>query len=65
MFVEEAVDKLRGEPDFLSSVVSGLTVSGAYSAWCMSLSLVLFLLKHGFFDLARDVKETSTENDPS
>ena len=31
--VEEAVDQLRGTKDFLSTVVAGLSISGAFSAW--------------------------------
>lgn len=31
-FVEEAVDRLRGKKDFLSTVVAGLTISGGFSS---------------------------------
>ena len=31
--VEEAVDRLRGTKDFLSTVVAGLSISGGFSAW--------------------------------
>ena len=31
--VEEAVDRLRGRKDFLSTLVAGLSVSGGFSAW--------------------------------
>ena len=33
--VEEAVDRLRGTKDFLSTIVAGLSVSGGFSAWSM------------------------------
>lgn len=35
MFVvtEEAVDRLRGRSDFLSTVVAGLSLSGFFSIW--------------------------------
>jgi len=31
--VEEAVDRLRGTKDFVSTVVAGLSISGGFSAW--------------------------------
>ena len=31
--VEEAVDRLRGTKDFMSTLVAGLSVSGGFSAW--------------------------------
>lgn len=31
--IEEAVDRLRGTKDFLSTVVAGLSISGGFSAW--------------------------------
>lgn len=31
--VEEAVDRLRGTKDFISTVVAGLSISGGFSAW--------------------------------
>ncbi|KAK0509077.1 hypothetical protein JMJ35_008448 [Cladonia borealis] len=31
--VEEAVDRLRGTKDFMSTVVAGLSISGGFSAW--------------------------------
>lgn len=37
MFVvtEEAVDRLRGRSDFLSTVVAGLSLSGFFSIWSL------------------------------
>ena len=31
--IEEAVDRLRGTKDFISTVVAGLSISGGFSAW--------------------------------
>ncbi len=31
--VEEAIDRLRGTKDFVSTVIAGLSVSGGFSAW--------------------------------
>lgn len=31
--VEEAVDRLRGTKDFVSTVVAGLGIAGAFSVW--------------------------------
>lgn len=33
MWIEEAVDRIRGSKDFVSSVVAGLSTAGAFSAW--------------------------------
>ena len=43
--VEEAIDRLRGTKDFLSTLIAGLSISGGFSAWsecreCKYLSLV-------------------------
>lgn len=35
--VEEAVDRLRGSKDFLSTVVAALSIAGGFSAWSMIL----------------------------
>ena len=34
--VEEAIDRLRGTKDFLSTVVASLSISGGFSAWSMA-----------------------------
>ena len=31
--VEEAIDRLRGTKDFLSTLIAGLSISGGFSAW--------------------------------
>ena len=31
--IEEAVDRLRGTKDFMSTVIAGLSISGGFSAW--------------------------------
>ena len=31
--VEEAVDRMRGKKDFLSTVLAGLSIAGGFSAW--------------------------------
>ncbi len=36
--IEEAVDRVRGSKDFLSTVVAGLSTAGAFSAWSGSCS---------------------------
>ena len=36
--VEEAVDRVRGTKDFLSTVIAGLSISGGFSAWSKELS---------------------------
>lgn len=39
MWIEEAVDRIRGTKDFVSSVVAGLSTAGAFSAWSERWSL--------------------------
>jgi len=39
--IEEAVDRVRGSKDFLSTVVAGLSTAGAFSAWSGSCSSCL------------------------
>ena len=41
--VEEAVDRLRGRNDFLSTLVAGLGVAGGFSLWS-KYSLALRIL---------------------
>ena len=34
--IEEAVDRVRGRKDFVSTVVAGLSVAGCFGAWSKS-----------------------------
>lgn len=36
-YVEEAVDRMRGRKDFLSTVLAGLSIAGGFSAWSEDL----------------------------
>ena len=40
--VEEAVDRLRGTKDFLSTVVAGLGIAGAFSLWSECFAALAF-----------------------
>ncbi len=42
--VEEAVDRLRGTKDFISTVVAGLSISGGFSAW--STNIIDLIVSH-------------------
>src|SRR5436305_668468 len=41
--MEEAVDRVRGTADFMSSVLAGLGIAGGFSLWSMHTSLLPYV----------------------